>query len=124
MLISLGVGQERYNVYKVGKESLMNQFIRSLKDLSLTRFVMAAFLGAVLLLTSACNAGNEVGARPQNPPVQMGGQNNPHKGGGDGYTQYNTDPKPVQDTAGSQQSFKAASNTPAKPGDNSRATPN
>jgi hypothetical protein len=106
------------------KERLMKTLIRSIRTLPIARFVMVAFLGAVLLLTSACNAGNEVGARPQNPPVQMGGQNNPHKGGGDGYTQYNTDPKPVQDTAGSQQSFKAATNSPAKLGDNSRATPN
>lgn len=48
----------------------------------------------VLLLNVACSNGNAVGARPNNPPVQMGGQNNPHKGGGDGYSEYqmSTDP--------------------------------
>jgi hypothetical protein len=102
----------------------MKILIQSFKKLQIAKFLMATFLGAILLLTTACNTGNEVGARPQNPPVQMGGQNNPHKGGGDGYTQYNTDPHPVQDTAGSQQSFKTASDHPAEFGANSKATPN
>jgi hypothetical protein len=109
---------------EVKKEYLMQAFIESLKKLQTIRLIMATFLAAILLLTTACSTGNEVGARPRNPPVQMGGQNNPHKGGGDGYTQYNTDPKPVQDTAGTQQSFKTESDHPAEFGANSRATPN
>nr|WP_242029148.1 MULTISPECIES: DUF6658 family protein [unclassified Coleofasciculus] len=50
--------------------------------------------GALLIVTSACNNGDSLGARPQNPPVQMGGNNNPHSNGGDGYTNYkmSTDP--------------------------------
>jgi hypothetical protein len=41
------------------------------------------------------------GARPNNPPVQMGGQNNPYKMGGDENTQYkmSTDPALLQDSA-------------------------
>lgn len=64
----------------------MNSLKPLLKRLGqvLTVFV----LGAVLLFTTACNNGDLRGARPNNPPVQMGGQNNPHKMGGDGYTNY------------------------------------
>lgn len=57
-----------------------------------TAFVLASFL----FVTTACNSGNEVGARPNVSPVQLGGQNNPHKAGGDGMTQYRSpanDPK-------------------------------
>ena len=71
------------------------------------RQILTIFLASVLVLTStACNPGNAQGARPNNPPVQAGGMNNPHKGGGDGYTNYkmSTDPsvkssnaKPGQD---------------------------
>lgn len=83
----------------------MKMLIRALKELSITRFMISVCLVVVLFLTTACNTGNEVGARPHNPPVQMGGQNNPHKGGGDGYTQFNTDRKPVQNpTRGEQPS--------------------
>lgn len=57
--------------------------------------VLTVFLAGVLLIfTTACNNGDSLGARPQNPPVQMGGNNNPHSNGGDGYTNYkmSTDP--------------------------------
>ncbi|MEL7078310.1 MAG: DUF6658 family protein [Cyanobacteria bacterium J06582_2] len=49
-----------------------------------TAILMASFL----FITTACNNGNEVGAHPEVSPVQLGGQNNPHKAGGDGMTQY------------------------------------
>ena len=62
----------------------MNIFSR----FSLSKIVSAFCLTAVLLVTTACNSGNELGARPDNPPVQLGGQNNPHKAGGDGLTKY------------------------------------
>ncbi|MBD1922897.1 hypothetical protein H6F77_17735 [Microcoleus sp. FACHB-831] len=65
--------------------------------------ILTVFLAGVLLFTStACNSGDSLGARPENPPVQMGGNNNPHKGGGDGYTNYkaSTDPK-AKNSAGS-----------------------
>ncbi|MCZ0901404.1 hypothetical protein ON021_16000, partial [Microcoleus sp. HI-ES] len=63
---------------------------------------MTVFMAGVLLFTStACNAGDVRGARPDNPPVQAGGMNNPHKAGGDGYTNYqmSTDPKVNQSPA-------------------------
>ncbi|MBD2039937.1 DUF6658 family protein [Microcoleus sp. FACHB-672] len=58
--------------------------------------ILTAFLAGVLMLTStACNAGDATGARPINPPVQAGGQNNPHKGAGDNSSNFkmSTDPK-------------------------------
>jgi hypothetical protein len=88
----------------------MNTVVQSLKQHAIVRFLFATCLVAVLFLTTACNSGNEVGARPQNPPVQMGGQNNPHKGGGDGYTQFNTDRKPVQNLNRSE-NFPTASDS-------------
>jgi hypothetical protein len=78
----------------------MGTFFHFLTELPIARFIVAACLGVLLLVTTACNSGNEVGARPHNPPVQMGGQNNPHKAGGDGYTQFNTDRKPMQNLKG------------------------
>ncbi|XHX75863.1 MAG: DUF6658 family protein [Stenomitos frigidus ULC029] len=72
----------------------MQTLIAFSKKLQLGRFFVVLTLGFVLLLNTACNSGNAVGARPNNPPVQMGGQNNPHKAGGDGYSEYqmSTDP--------------------------------
>lgn len=59
-----------------------------IKKLKLNQIVTAFLLATVLLITTACNSGDELGARPNNLPVQLGGQNNPHKAGGDGMTQY------------------------------------
>ncbi|MBD3883251.1 hypothetical protein IFO70_15905 [Phormidium tenue FACHB-886] len=73
----------------------MKKLVAFLKKLPIARFAIVSLLGAMLLVTTACNSGNEVGARPNNLPVQMGGQNNPHKMGGDGYTKYNTSPNPI-----------------------------
>ncbi|MGL5876087.1 MAG: DUF6658 family protein [Xenococcaceae cyanobacterium] len=64
-----------------------------LKNLQLQKVFTAFLLLTVLLITTACNSGDEFGARPDNLPVQMGGNNNPHKGG-DGYTQYKVDTDP------------------------------
>ena len=55
---------------------------------ALGRVVLVTALAVTLLFTTACNNGDIRGARPNNPPVQMGGNNNPHKMGGDGYTNY------------------------------------
>ena len=66
----------------------MNKLKSIIEKFNLRSLIMASFLGAMLLVTSACNSGNELGARPENPPVQLGGQNNPHKAGGDGMAQY------------------------------------
>ena len=65
------------------------------KKLRLRQILTVVLAGTLLVVTSACNNGDSLGARPQNPPVQMGGNNNPHSNGGDGYTNYkmSTDPK-------------------------------
>lgn len=52
------------------------------------RVLAIVVLGVGLLLTTACNNGDLRGARPENPPVQMGGGNNPYKRGDDGYANY------------------------------------
>jgi len=59
-----------------------------LRKLQIKKIASALLLATVLLITTACNSGNEQGARPNVSPVQLGGQNNPHKAGGDGMTQY------------------------------------
>jgi hypothetical protein len=66
----------------------MKRIIAGFKKWQPGKILTAVLLGAILLFASACNSGDSLGARPQNPPVQAGGQNNPHKGGGDGYTNY------------------------------------
>lgn len=66
----------------------MNRFTAFLKKLHLGRVLAVVLAGVVLLTTTACNSGNSMGARPNNPPVQMGGNNNPHKAGGDGYSEF------------------------------------
>lgn len=58
------------------------------KKLHLGRILSVFFAGVLLLVSTACNNGDMRGARPDNPTVQVGGMNNPHKGGGDGYTTY------------------------------------
>ncbi|MEG4004735.1 hypothetical protein QUA41_15345 [Microcoleus sp. Pol11C1] len=70
----------------------------------LTQLLTVCMAGLLLFTSTACNAGDVRGARPENPPVQAGGMNNPHKGGGDGYTNYktSTDPKVNQSPAQAQ----------------------
>lgn len=80
----------------------MSTITAFLKRLQLGKVLMVFLVGVVLLVTTACNNGNEVGARPDNPPVQMGGQNNPYKMGGDGYTQYKMSPDPAIKKDGKQ----------------------
>lgn len=72
----------------------MKQITNFFKKLQLGKLLTVFLAGVVLLVTTACNNGNLQGARPNNSPVQMGGQNNPHKMGGDGMTEYkmSTDP--------------------------------
>lgn len=72
----------------------MKQVVSWLKKLQIARLAIVLVAGFALILTG-CNNGNIQGARPEVPPVQMGGQNNPYKAGGDGYTDYkmSTDPK-------------------------------
>ena len=65
------------------------------KQLKPSRILTAILATAVLFIGTACSSGNELGARPDNPPVQAGGANNPYKSGGDTNTNLNlsTDPK-------------------------------
>ncbi len=86
---------------KLATNKKMNIF----KKLHLTKIATAFVLVVVLLITTACNNGDELGARPEVSPVQMGGQNNPHKAGGDGMTQYKS---PVNDSRLSKEKDRAA----------------
>lgn len=66
----------------------MKQLTTFLKKLHLGQ-ILTVFLASVLLFFStACNSGTVTGALPENPPMQAGGMNNPHKDGGDGYTNF------------------------------------
>ena len=69
--------------------------MKILNKLQIKKIASAFLLATVLLITTACNSGNEQGARPEVPPVQLGGQNNPNKAGGDGMSQYRS---PVNDS--------------------------
>jgi hypothetical protein len=53
--------------------------------LRFSRLLLTLSMGLILLLTTACSSPTVEGARPENPPVQMGGNNNPYTGSGDGY---------------------------------------
>lgn len=70
----------------------MKQITDFIKKLQLGKILTVLLAGIVLFVTTACNSGDVRGARPDNPPVQAGGMNNPHKGGGDGYTNYKMSP--------------------------------
>lgn len=79
----------------------MNAVTAFFKRLRIGQFLSVFMAGLLLFTSTACNAGDVQGARPDNPPVQMGGLNNPHKAGGDGYTnsKMSTDPKVNQSPA-------------------------
>lgn len=73
----------------------ISTFFKKLSFGQILSQILTVFMAGVLLFTStACNAGDVRGARPDNPPVQVGGMNNPHKAGGDGYTNYKMSPDP------------------------------
>jgi hypothetical protein len=74
-------------------EDDMKKLISSWKEKA-QPFVSIFCVAIVLLFLTACNSGDLRGARPENPPVQMGGNNNPYSLGGDGYTDYNLSPDP------------------------------
>lgn len=82
----------------------MNAVTAFFKRLRIGQFLSVFMAGLLLFTSTACNAGDVRGARPDNPPVQMGGMNNPHKAGGDGYTnsKMSTDPKVNQSPAKSE----------------------
>ncbi|MBD2016714.1 hypothetical protein H6F96_22455 [Microcoleus sp. FACHB-53] len=64
------------------------------KQLRLSQLLTAFLATVVVFVGTACNSGTVQGARPDNPPVQAGGANNPYKGGGDSNTNYNFSPDP------------------------------
>lgn len=65
------------------------------KELRLGQFLSLFLAGVVLFISTACSSGNTQGANPENPGVQAGGRNNPHKRGGDNYvnSKMSSDPK-------------------------------
>jgi hypothetical protein len=72
----------------------MKKLTNFFKQLRLNQ-LLTAFLATVLLFVgTACNSGDVRGARPDNPPVQAGGMNNPNKAGGDTNTNYRLSPDP------------------------------
>lgn len=77
----MSISSEQYGEF-------MRQLTAFLKSLNWSHLLTAFILSMTLFLTTACNNGDIRGARPNNPPVQLGGQNNPYKQGGDGYTKY------------------------------------
>lgn len=60
------------------------------------RQVLTVFLAGVLLIVStACSGATTQGANPDNLPVQIGGNNNPYKSGGDGSADLKMSPSKV-----------------------------
>jgi hypothetical protein len=76
----------------------INRYYQKLPSILQIRRVLAIVIAGILLsFSTACNNGNLQGARPENPPVQLGGQNNPHKMQGDKYTDYKAPTNPQLD---------------------------
>ena len=75
----------------------MKNLVAFFKQLPI-RQILTVFLASVLLVVStACNSSDIRNARVDNLPVQVGGNNNPHKNGGDNYSQYKmSDPRAKQ----------------------------
>lgn len=65
-----------------------------LKQLRIHKILTVCLATVVLFISTGCNSGNAVGARPDNPPVQAGGANNPYKNGGDTNTNFKISPDP------------------------------
>lgn len=80
------------------------------KQLQLSRILTVFFAAVVLLISTACNSGNVQGARPNNPPVQAGGANNPYKSGGDTHTNLNFSTDPKVNTQGKRADLSIFSN--------------
>lgn len=72
----------------------MKKIINFCKQLRLSQILTVFLATVVLFVNTACNSGNTQGARPNNPPVQAGGANNPYKSGGDNNTNFNFSPDP------------------------------
>lgn len=85
----------------------MNRLTALLKKLRLRQILTVCLASLLLIVSTACSGANAQGANPQNPAVQAGGANNPYKGGGDKYTNYNmtTDPKVANPSSRDQASL-------------------
>lgn len=66
----------------------MQKVISFLKQLNLQRIIAVFVTGLAVVLMTACSANDVRNAKVDNLPVQVGGQNNPYKAGGDSYTNY------------------------------------
>jgi hypothetical protein len=72
----------------------MKRLTFSFKELRIKQILTVFLAGLVLLLNTACSGGDLQGSRPDNTPVQIGGNNNPHKMGGEGSeSEMTADPK-------------------------------
>jgi len=69
------------------KEFSMNGLLSFFKKIRIGSILAVFIAGVALFSTTAYNSGNLETARPTNPPVQVGGNNNPHSRG-DGYTNH------------------------------------
>lgn len=72
------------------------------KQLQVRQILTIVLATVVLFVGTACNSGDVRGARPDNPPVQAGGANNPYKGGGDTNTNFNLSPDPKVNSGASR----------------------
>lgn len=69
----------------------MNKLVDVIK-LRLRQILTVFLAGLLVVFSTACSPSDARGANPDNPAVQAGGANNPYKGGGDAYTNYNLSP--------------------------------
>lgn len=84
----------------------MKQIIFFFKKLRLGQVLTVFLAGIALLLNTACSSGDLQGSRPDNTPVQIGGNNNPHKMGGEGSNaKMSTDPKVSSQPASKNQAL-------------------
>ena len=86
----------------------MKKLMVFFKQLRLNQLLTVFFATVVLFVSTACNSGNVTGARPDNPPVQAGGANNPYKSGGDTKTNFKLSPDPkVSSEAAKSNGYRA-----------------
>jgi len=86
----------------------MKKLTAYLKQLRLNKILTVCLAAVVLFISTGCNTGNAVGARPNNPPVQAGGANNPYKNGGDTNTNLKISPdSKLKDKSASTQGKRA-----------------
>lgn len=87
----------------------MKKLINFFQKLRIAQILTIFLVSLSILVTTACNNGDVRGARPSNPAVQAGGQNNPYKAGGDNYTGYRMSADPEVKAKTESQGDRAAS---------------